>query len=232
MNNTWLRAHLWAPLLAFSVVFAVLEIWVLDPVIARAWYFDTSTLQWAGAGSGAWWARDLLHTGGRWLVRCIAAAAMFTWALSFAVAGLKPWRRTAGFIAIAIVISTALVGALKGVTNVDCPWDLNGFGGDNPYVPLFADRPDFLARAKCFPGAHASSGFALMCFYFALRDRHARLARWALGIAIAIGIAFSIGQEARGAHFVSHDLVSAAMVWFIQLALYAWLLRPRATAPA
>jgi membrane-associated PAP2 superfamily phosphatase len=63
-----------------------------------------------------------------------------------------------------------------------------------------------------------------VCFYFLLRDRSRRVARWALASAIAIGVAFSIGQEARGAHFLSHDLTSAAIVWFVQLALYARLL--------
>ena len=43
--------------------------------------------------------------------------------------------------------------------------------------------------------------------------------------AIALGAAFSIGQEARGAHFLSHDLTSAAIVWFVQLGLYAWYRR-------
>jgi membrane-associated PAP2 superfamily phosphatase len=91
---------------------------------------------------------------------------------------------------------------------------------------LFADRPDFLPRARCFPGAHASSGFALTCFYFALRDRSRMAARWALIGALLVGIAFSIGQEARGAHFLSHDLVGAAIVWFIQLGLYLRLMKP------
>ena len=59
------------------------------------------------------------------------------------------------------------------------------------------------------------------CFYFVFRDRSRRLARWMLAAAIAVGIAFSIGQEARGAHFLSHDLTSAAIVWFVQLGLYA-----------
>ena len=102
-----------------------------------------------------------------------------------------------------------------------------GFGGHNPYVPLFADRPDYLPRARCFPGAHASSGFALLCFYLAWRDDEPRRARLALAIALVVGVAFSVGQEARGAHFFSHDLASAAVVWCVQLALYAWLLAPR-----
>jgi membrane-associated PAP2 superfamily phosphatase len=52
------------------------------------------------------------------------------------------------------------------------------------------------------------------------RDSSRRLALWMLAAAIAVGITFSIGQEARGAHFLTHDLTSAAIVWFVQLGLY------------
>ena len=225
------RRHLWLPLLAFLPAFSVLELFPLDPLIARAWYFDVQTAHWLGTGTGDWWAHGLLHTGGRWLIRLVAALAIASWALSFAHPRVQRWRQPAGFVALAIVLSTAIVGGLKAITNVDCPWDLVGFGGHNPYVALLADRPDTLARARCFPGAHASSGFALMCFYFAWRDQSPRLARWALGFGIAAGAVFSIGQEARGAHFISHDLASAAIVWFVQLALYCWHQQP-AQSPA
>jgi membrane-associated PAP2 superfamily phosphatase len=219
------------PLIACGAALSVLEICALDAVVARAWYFDVPTAHWLGTGSGDWWARSLLHTGGRWFVRLIAAMAIVAWALSFATERARHWRRPAGFIALAIVLSTAVVGGLKTVTNVDCPWDLLGFGGHNPYVALFADRPDALARARCFPGAHSSSGFALLCFYFLWRDQSPRLARWGLALGIAVGAAFSIGQEARGAHFLSHDLVSAALVWCLQLALYFWLHRSSSPIP-
>ena len=220
------RLHVWWPLLAFTLIFGVLEVFSLDRVIAREWYFNIHTGTWLGAGPGEWWARDLLHTGGGWVVRGVAAAALVLWALSFGVGRLRDWRRSAGFVLLSMLLATLIVGGLKLVTNVDCPWDLAGFGGHSPYVGLFADRPDVLSRAQCFPGAHASSGFALVCFYFALRGNSLRKARWALGLACFVGIAFSIGQEARGAHFLSHDLASAAIVWMIQLGLYAWLLRP------
>jgi membrane-associated PAP2 superfamily phosphatase len=219
------RRHAWWPLLAFAVVFGTLEVFSLDRVLARQWYFNVHTAQWLGAGPGEWWAHGLVHNGGRWVVRGIAAAALAIWALSFALASLREWRRTAGFVLLSMLLAVLVVGGLKLVTNVDCPWSLTGFGGHNPYIALFADRPDALARAQCFPGAHSSSGFALVCFYFAFRDRSRRLAYWLLGIALAVGIAFSIGQEARGAHFLSHDLASAAIVWFLQLGLYARFLR-------
>ncbi|HET9473635.1 MAG TPA: phosphatase PAP2 family protein, partial [Steroidobacteraceae bacterium] len=205
-----------------------LQVFALDPVIARAWYFDVQTMHWLGTGPGEWWAHSLLHTGGRWLVRTVAALAIAVWALSFFQERARHWRRPAVFVTLAMVLSIAIVGGLKAITNVDCPWDLTGFGGHNPYVELFADRPDALSRARCFPGAHASSGFALVCFYFVLRDRSTALARSGLAIGTGIGIIFSIGQESRGAHFMSHDLVSAAIVWSVQLALYCWLLRPPA----
>jgi len=215
------RLHLWWPLLAFTLLFGALEVFSLDRMIAREWYYNVHTAQWLGTGNGEWWARGLLHTGGRWVVRGVAAAALVLWALSFAVASLRTWRRSAGFVLLAMLLATLIVGGLKTVTNVDCPWDLAGFGGQSPYVALFADRPDALSHAQCFPGAHASSGFALMCFYFVFRDRSRRVARWMLVAGLAVGIAFSIGQEARGAHFLSHDLASAAIVWFVQLGLYA-----------
>jgi membrane-associated PAP2 superfamily phosphatase len=226
------RRHAWWPLLAFVAVFATWEMLSLDRPFAEAWYFNVPTHHWLGTGAGDWWAHELIHTGGRWLVRGVAALALTVWGMSFAIPRLRPWRRRSLFIALAMLLATGLVGSLKAVTNVDCPWDLAGYGGNSPYVALFADRPDALPRAKCFPGAHASSGFALLCFYFALRDRSRRLARWALAGAIAVGIAFSIGQEARGAHFLSHDLVSAAIVWYVQLALYAWMLKPSPRAMA
>jgi membrane-associated PAP2 superfamily phosphatase len=228
------RWHAWWPLLGFVLAFGVLEVFSLDRAFATEWYFNVSTGEWLGSGAGDWWARGLLHTGGGWLVRAIGALALATWALSFRVERLRNWRRAAGFVVLAMALSTGIVGILKTVTNVDCPWDLIGFGGHNPYFTLFADRPDALPRAKCFPGAHASSGFALVCFYFVLRDRSARLARLALAGAILVGVAFSIGQEARGAHFLSHDLTSAAIVWFAQLGLYAAMFgraRERVTKP-
>jgi membrane-associated PAP2 superfamily phosphatase len=226
IKRAFWRLHAWYPLLAFVSCFALLEVLSLDRVLARDWFFNVHTGQWLGTGSGEWWARDLLHTGGGWLVRGIGAMALVLWALSFTSARLRDWRRPAGFVLLAMLLSTGIVGGLKAITNVDCPWDLSGFGGHEPYVALFGDRPDALARAQCFPGAHSSSGFALMCFYFLLRDHSRRLARWALAGAIAIGVAFSIGQEARGAHFLTHDLTSAAIVWFVQLALYVRVLGP------
>ena len=230
LESFWINHALW-PLGAMGLAFVLIEALGLDTRISHALFFSDTTMRWLGGGSGDWWAHRLIHTGGGWLVRLVGAAALGAWLCSFVFERKRHWRRGAGFVLLAMLVSILTIAALKSVTNVDCPWDLAEFGGTRPYVALFADRPDYLPHARCFPGAHSSSGFALVCFYFLLRDRSRRLARWALCAACAIGIVFSIGQEARGAHFLSHDLTSAALVWAIQLQLYVRILGLRA-APA
>jgi membrane-associated PAP2 superfamily phosphatase len=42
---------------------------------------------------------------------------------------------------------------------------------------------------------------------------------------LAIGSLFSIAQQSRGAHFISHDLTSALIAWLICLALYMKVMR-------
>lgn len=224
LTRQFWRTHLILPGVGFALALTLLGVFGLDRMISHALFFDSASKQWLGAGDGMWWARDVIHTGGRSLVRLVAAVVLILWLATFFSERLRPWRRRAGFAFLAVALSTGIVGGLKAITNVDCPWDLSEFGGDRPYVTLFSDRPDSRPHAACFPGAHASSGFALMFGYFLLRGRSRRHANWALLGAIVVGVIFSIGQEARGAHFLSHDLTAAAIVWFTQLFLYVRIL--------
>lgn len=224
LTRQFWRTHAILPGVGFALALALIAAFDLDRTISHALFFDSASRQWLGAGQGMWWARDVIHAGGRSLVRAVAAVVLVVWIASFFGERLRTWRRRAGFAFLAVALSTGIVGGLKVITNVDCPWDLAGFGGNRPYVALFADRPDSLPHAACFPGAHASSGFALVFAYFLLRGRSRRWACWALVGAIALGVIFSIGQEARGAHFLSHDLTAAAIVWFTQLILYTRML--------
>jgi membrane-associated PAP2 superfamily phosphatase len=217
--------HAWLPLAAFAVLATLLATTDIDPLIADRFFFDWQAHRFIGRDS--WWARDLIHNGGRDVVRAIAAVALGLLAASFLRASWRHWRRPAAFVVTCMVGATLFVGTLKQLTNVDCPWDLARYGGTRPFVHIFADRPDDLPHAACFPGAHSASGFALVCFYFLLRGRRPVTARAALAGALATWATFAFGQQARGAHFVSHDLWSAALVWFICLGLYvlAWKAR-------
>jgi len=189
-----------------------------DVFIARHFFFDAVSNDWIARHD--WWANELLHTGGRNLMRLIGVAAIAAWALSYRWQRLAPYRADLGYFAACMALVPLTVGILKQITNVDCPWDLQGFGGTMPVIRWFEFRPDGLPRGVCFPGAHSSSAFALFGLFFVWRRSRPALASIALITTLLIGTAFSIAQQSRGAHFLSHDMVSALLAWVICFGLY------------
>jgi len=193
----------------------------MDTWLARRWAFDAVTGRFIGTGPGAWWAEQLIHGLGGAGIRIAGLLLLLCWIFVRRNHAWLCWQRPLDYAVSAVAICVILTGLLKATSNVDCPRVLEPFGGVRPYVHFFADRPDGLPRAHCFPGGHSASGFALFALYFMLRDRWQRLAQSVLVLAVATGTLFAIGQEARGAHFLSHDLWSAAIAWFTCLTLYS-----------
>jgi membrane-associated PAP2 superfamily phosphatase len=236
-DSNFLSTHLLWPALIFACTIVLFSATDLDRAIALHWAFDPRTHRFLGQRT--WWANGLIHRGGRDLIWFIAAATALAWLAAGSStqyqllprlrARFAPYRGDLGFALVSLVASIMLIALLKRTTNVDCPWDLQSFGGVHAYLSLFDDRPDWVAHAHCFPGAHSGSGFALFAFYFAFRDSNDRIARWALLCGVVIGSTFAFAQEARGAHFLSHDLWSAFLSWFACLTLY--LVREAGAAP-
>ena len=223
------RALRWPLALSLSVAF-ILSITDGDLAVAHWLFFDAASMQWRGAGS--WWANEFVHTGGGWLVRSVIVAAAAMWIASLVRQRAQVWRRPAGYFLASALLTVGLVGLLKQLTNVDCPWDLAPFGGRFPYIQLFADRPDVLRAAHCFPAAHAGSAYALMAVYFALRERSRTWAQVGLILTFVLGLIFGIAQQSRGAHFLSHDLCSATIAWCVSVTVYCAAFRCRLWAPA
>ena len=175
------------PLTLFAITAVIIAVTNADLVVARWLFFDSLQMRWRGADS--WWMNEFVHSGGGWLVRCIILGAVGLWVATFIRDGLLRWRRPAAYFLVSTLLTVGVVGALKQLTNVDCPWDLAPFGGRFPYIPLFADRPNALGFAHCFPAAHAGSGYALMAAYFVGSERGRRWARAGL----AVGVSQRIG---------------------------------------
>ena len=219
-SRFWL-VHAVLPALAFAVLLLAFQELPIDTYVARHWAYDATVNRWIG--HGRWWADDLLHTDGRHAILLVIAGLLVTIGGGLFSPRWSAARGTAIYLLATIALAWGLIGLLKHVTNVPCPWSLLGFGGERPHVGLFSPRPAGFGPAACFPGAHSASGFALFAFYFAFRDRRPRRARRLLAIAILIGAIFAFGQEARGAHFLSHDVSSAFLAWFVALGTYlAW----------
>jgi membrane-associated PAP2 superfamily phosphatase len=220
----WLKHAVW-PLLLFFMVAATAATTSLDESIERAWAFNAQLGRFIGTGPGEWWARELIHGAGGSVMRGLGALLLLSWVATLSTETLRPWRRPASFLVLSIALGTGTVSLLKETTNVDCPQALAEFGGQRPYVQLLGVRPPALPQGRCFPGGHSSSGFALFALYFLYLTRSRRLARASLALALLVGGVFAFGQEARGSHFLSHDIWSAAIVWFTCLGTYTLVYR-------
>ncbi|MCG7372169.1 phosphatase PAP2 family protein [Pseudomonas luteola] len=219
--------------LAVMILLLSVEPTRLDFALADAFY-DPGT---GFIGRHSAFLEDVLHDRAKQLVILIGIIAIAGSILSFFWTPLKPWRKSLGYLVLAMGMCTALVMPLKKLTDVPCPWSLVQYGGDQVYSPLLSERPATNKNNLCWPGGHASSGFTLFAFYFFLRDRRARLARGALAAAFALGCIFSIGRMMQGAHFLSHNIWTALFDWLVCLAFYRLMLyrpasSPEKTAPA
>lgn len=149
-----------------------------------------------------------------WLAVLAAAIA------SLRVDRLAAYRGVLWTTVVAMAVGPLIVVGLKNINAHPCPWDLKQYGG-------FADDAAAwfvpAARAgRCFPSGHAAGGFSLLALYFAghaANDRRLRHAGLAIGL--AAGLAFSAVRVVQGAHFVSHNLWSAAVVWFAAALVFA-----------
>jgi membrane-associated PAP2 superfamily phosphatase len=163
----------------------------------------------------------VLHVAGR---DAVAAAWIFV-LIAFAATWRKPqwrsWRRPLAALALSVLLSTVLVASLKAFSSVDCPWDLARYGGDRVYVDVFSALLVGTPHRGCFPAGHASAGYAWLALFFFFQTVRPAW-RWrGLTAGIALGMVFGLSQQLRGAHFLSHDLWTAALCWLAAVAVHA-----------
>jgi membrane-associated PAP2 superfamily phosphatase len=151
--------------------------------------------------------------------RFAKSAVLALWLTLLAAALAAPFlgrlachRATLWTAAAAMALGPTVVATLKNVNAYHCPWDLKQYGG---YADLVQDW--FVSAAdigRCFPGGHAAGGFCLVAIAFAgLASGDRRLSLIGLVSALVAGSAFSAVRIVQGAHFLSHNLFSAAIDW-------------------
>lgn len=175
---------------------------------------------------------DVLHDRAKQLVIAVGVLAIIGFLLSLLPTRLRPLRRTLGYLVLAMALSTSFVTPLKKITQMHCPWSLEEYGGVEHFSPLLGPRAVSVEKpGNCWPGGHAAAGFALFALFFALRDRCPRSAKAALVTAMILGTLFSLVRMLQGAHFLSHNLWTAALCWLIGLGLYDLMLYQPASSP-
>jgi membrane-associated PAP2 superfamily phosphatase len=188
-------------------------------LVALAWDasgLDVPFAHLAGSVAGFPW-RDhwlltrVLHEGGRDLAWLAALAlCLGVWWPMGPLARIGPSERLQ--LAVSTLLAALAVSLLKSGSQTSCPWDLADFGGLAHYASHWTLRPDGGA-GRCFPAGHAASGFSFVTGYFAFRGHDAKTARGCLVGALLAGLVLGLGQQWRGAHFMSHTLWSAVACW-------------------
>lgn len=219
----------------------VLQFWrLLLPLLTApliAWFFEAVPLDkalteryYAAAAHGFPLRDDLfmqnvMHNGTKLVVVAIGLGVLGAFLLSFVIAQWEHHRRRLLWTFAGMAGGALMVSLLKHNSALHCPWDLVQYGGYAPFQGLFDHLPGNVAAGRCFPGGHASGGFALMAFYFGWCDTYPKQARIALAAGLAAGFLMGWVQVMRGAHFLSHNVWSAWVVWTF-LALFYHLLPP------
>jgi membrane-associated PAP2 superfamily phosphatase len=191
----------------------------LDLAIMR-WFFDDA--RHAFPLTDQWLLKTVLHDAAR-TVSAVAALALLGFTVTSWITAqpkrVHVHRQTLLFASVACFASAAIVGVLKHYSAHACPWELAIFGGTAIYQPLFGAPAAAQAVQGCSPAAHPLVGYAWLGLGFAFlpSGRHAAWRAWAA--ALALGTLFGAVQIVRGAHFVSHVLWSAWIVWGVNVLL-------------
>ena len=199
---------------------------LISLALVCAWDFagqDVAMAQWWGDAQGFALRRNhflvlYMHESMRmvgWAV--VVALSIGVWFPFGVLRRLSTTRRIQWVVSI--LISLAVVGISKRISATSCPWDLHLFGGVAEYVSHWRWGVQDGGGGHCFPAGHASAGFAFIGGYFALYRDAPRYARAWLAFFIVLGLALGIGQQMRGAHFMSHTLWTGWLCWTTALVI-------------
>jgi membrane-associated PAP2 superfamily phosphatase len=171
----------------------------------------------------AWFAEQFNHVIMKAVMTflAVAAVALAVWDAWRPHLNWAPSRRLGvRVLGLSAVTVPLVISLLKRASSSHCPWDIDRYGGSEPYVRLLELMPSGVSAGHCLPGGHASSALwliALAAFWWPKQRSK--------GIAVAIltmGFALSVGyvQQLRGAHFLTHTLWSAWIACVLVLANY------------
>lgn len=206
------KKTLGASILALVIVLAFFELTNTDLLIQEHLYVNAINTWAFQDPTGIY--RKIFYTGIKIPIYIAGIAAL--------IASLISWKKNiwgqhrkgliiATLSLIILPLSISVPG--KNLTNVHCPGELVNFGGQVPYVKLFdhypinPNSPDGkYSPGHCFPAGHASGGFALLGFVCFFREKKYKI--WAFIFAMTIGWFMGVYQMIRGAHFLSHHIVT------------------------
>lgn len=211
--------QLFATFIFLASVLVIFQLYEID-ILLQNYFYD------AAAASGARWAVDagnkdqalIFHKLLKLPLVSTGSAVFALLVYSFSTGRLAHLRPGLMVVFLSVLIVPLIISSAKYATNIYCPSQLMMYGGKYPHIRTFDAYPaDFIqaVRGRCYPAAHASAGFALMSLYFLFTRRSYKIAGLLAGF--TLGWIMGLYQMLKGAHFLSHTLVTMCCSWLIIL---------------
>lgn len=138
-----------------------------------------------------------------------AALLLFTW---------RKWQQNhaiaaqaGSFILLASLFALAINGLLKTSSAHSCPWSLTAFGGSAEFFRMLDPVPLNAGQGRCLPSGHAAVGFMWWPVVYACARWRPSFTTLAFAAVMSFGAICGVIQIVRGAHFVSHVLMTSAV---------------------
>lgn len=162
----------------------------------------------------SWYLAELNHRYVKNILITVYLLIFSAWIATFKLKKMKAHRLEFGYLFWVSMLCTSIVGLVKSQSQHACPWNMT--------LPDQAGFFwDFSSQAgHCFPGGHASLGFALITGYFCYRQTQIQRARFYLISGLLLGFCMGWAQMMRGAHFLSHNLWTLWLCWLINTLVY------------
>lgn len=222
MNHAQLHRQMMLTVIFLLAALCLFETTNIDLAIQDRLYLQSSR-QWLLDAHDPLW-RFFLYDGIKGVLILLGGCLFIAYLASFRFAAVRPCRSRCLLLFLSLALVPLIIAGLKGYTNVYCPYQLQRYGGDKPYVKVFAAYPPGFTptgKGRCFPAGHAAGGFSLMALYFVARRGGAR--RLGLFTGLAAGWIMGFYQMAKGAHFLSHTVVTMLAAWLIILVIRRFL---------
>lgn len=161
-----------------------------------------------------WYLTFWNHEIFKYVLIAVYACFLFLWIFSFFIDRLKANRFLYGYLFVGCAVSAALIGLLKSQSRHACP------------KKMLENTPDGLiwdfsaTNGHCFPGGHASTGFALLAGFFVYRICNPKRAKLFLIMGTITGFILGWGQMMRGEHFLSHNLWTAWIIYAVNSVVF------------
>ncbi len=210
-----MRKIIFFQILILILIIFIFEFFDLDFKFQNL-FFNQSTKKWLLNKEENKILHLIFYDGIKILIILFGVVNLGIFIFSYFKAKLIKFRFECLYIVLCLAVIPSVIALIKSYSNVYCPYELEIYNGDKPYIKTFEkmsawQKRKTTDRGKGYPAGHASGGFALLCLFYVFKKRKHQIL--GLFIGLVFGWIMGIYQVLRGAHFLSHNF----MTWLIAI---------------